>query len=68
MYIIKFFLLLPAAILYSLCLFGMYMAGCNRDLSTTFSILSMGAGATSSPGQTPIFQDMSPTFSGKKFF
>ena len=66
MYVIKFFLLLPAAILYSLCLFGMYMAGCNRILSAIFSILSMGAATMASPGQMPIIQDMSPTFSGEK--
>lgn len=54
-----------ASLLYSLCLLGTYAAGCNRDLSVIFSILSMGLTGVGTPGPVVVLQDMSPTFSGK---
>ena len=40
------------------------MAGCNRDLSTVFSISSMALAAIGTPAIMSVMQDMSPTFVG----
>lgn len=49
---------------YSACLLGIYFAGCNRNLSTAFSILSTGFTGFGFAGSFIVAADMSPTFAG----
>ncbi|CAL1293173.1 unnamed protein product [Larinioides sclopetarius] len=49
---------------YSLCLLGIYAAGCDKSISAPFSILAMGSVGLSFAGCMIAAIDMSPTFAG----
>ncbi|XP_055942205.1 putative inorganic phosphate cotransporter [Argiope bruennichi] len=49
---------------YSLCLLGIYAAGCDKSTSAPFSILAMGSVGLSFAGCMIAAIDMSPTFAG----
>ncbi|GFU15621.1 inorganic phosphate cotransporter, partial [Nephila pilipes] len=51
---------------YSLCLLGIYAAGCDKTTSAPFSILAMASVGLSFAGCMITAIDMSPTFAGNK--